>query len=160
MGNHDIVTHERLVVDKQSGEIIREETVRRIATEPQFIKLYIDSLFTFKGLSKSLNPILLALIQYMTYASSKDMNGGQIIYLNRHLKEKIAEQVNKGVPRVEQALTQFVKAGIFNRIATGTYQVNPSLFGKGEWKEIKNIRATYDYGAGTVETEIIKETDE
>ena len=62
--------------------------------------------------------------------------------------------------RIEQALTEFVKTGIFKRIATGTYQVNAELFGKGEWKDIKNIRATFDFGNGTIETEIIKNEEE
>ena len=50
-----------------------------------------------------------------------------------------------------------MKTGIFARIATGTYQVNAELFGKGDWKDIKNIRATFDFARGTVETEIITE---
>ena len=91
----------------------------------------------------------------MTYANTSDPNGGQIIYLNAALKKNIALAAGKTVKRVEQAITDFVKTGIFARIATGTYQVNAELFGKGDWKDIKNIRATFDFARGTVETEII-----
>lgn len=153
----DRATFERTIIDHQSGEVIEQEFIYKRGSEPPFIKLYLDCLCDFKGLSKSLNLILLELLKYMTYANTSDPNGGQIIYLNAALKKNIALAAGKTVKRVEQAITDFVKTGIFARIATGTYQVNAELFGKGDWKDIKNIRATFDFARGTVETEIITE---
>ncbi len=153
----DKVTYERTVVDYENGTVIEQEFIHKRGAEPPFIKLYLDCLCDFKGLSKSLNPILLEFLKYMTYANTSDPNGGQIIYLNAALKKNIAIATGKTVKRVEQAITDFVKTGVFARIATGTYQVNAELFGKGDWKDIKNIRATFDFAKGTVETEIIKD---
>lgn len=155
----DKVTYERTVVDHESGEILEQEFIHRRGAEPPFIKLYLDCLCDFKGLSKSLNPILLEFLKYMTYANISDPNGGQIIYLNAALKKNIATATGKTVKRIEQAITDFVKTGVFARIATGTYQVNAELFGKGDWKDIKNIRATFDFGKGTIETEIVTEEE-
>lgn len=154
----DKVTYERTVIDHVNGEILEQEFIHRRGAEPPFIKLYLDCLCDFKGLSKSLNPILLEFLKYMTYANTSDPNGGQIIYLNAALKKNIATATGKTVKRIEQAITDFVKTGVFARIATSTYQVNAELFGKGDWKDIKNIRATFDFGKGTIETDII--TDE
>ena len=36
------------------------------------------------------------------------------------------------------------------------FQFNPFLFGLGEWADIENIRATFDYGTGEVIAEIVK----
>lgn len=149
-------TYEKVVVDHTTGEIIREEFVHKHDVEPDFIKLYVDCLCDFKGISKSLNPILLGLIKHMSYASVKDTTGGQILYLNAALKRNVAENCEVSVKRVEQAITDFVRSGIFARIATATYQVNPEMFGKGTWKDIKNIRAKFDFKEGTVEAEIIR----
>lgn len=160
MKTDDKVTYERTVIDYESGNIIQEEFIHKRGAEPPFIKLYLDCLCNFKGLSKSLNPILLEFLKYMTYANTLDSNGGQIIYLNAALKKNIATATGKTVKRIEQALTDFVKTGIFARIATGTYQVNAELFGKGDWKDIKNIRATFDFGKGTIKTEIITNDDD
>lgn len=154
------VTYERIIVDHNSGEVINEEFIHKRGAEPPFVKLYLDCLCDFKGLSKSLNPILLEFLKYMTYANTNEPNGGQVIYLNAALKRNIATATGKTVKRIEQAITDFVKTGIFNRIATSTYQVNAGLFGKGDWKDIKNIRATFDFGEGTIETEIITEDNE
>lgn len=160
MKKEDKVTYERVVVDHETGVVTQEEFIHRRGAEPPFIKLYLDCLCNFKGLSKSLNPILLEFLKYMTYANTAEPSGGQVIYLNAALKKQIALNTEKTVKRIEQAITEFVKSGIFRRIATGTYQVNADLFGKGDWKDIKNIRATFDFGNGTVETEIIREETE
>lgn len=160
MKTENKVTYERTVYDHESGEILEQEFIHKRGAEPPFIKLYLDCLCDFKGLSKSLNPILLEFLKYMTYANTSDPNGGQIIYLNAALKRNIAAATGKTVKRIEQAITDFVKTGVFSRIATGTYQVNAELFGKGDWKDIKNIRATFDFGKGTVETEIITDEEE
>lgn len=154
------VTYERIVVDHNNGEIISEEYIHKRGVEPPFVKLYLDCLCDFKGLSKSLNPILLEFLKYMTYANVDEPNGGQVIYLNAALKKNIATATGKTVKRIEQAITDFVKTGVFSRIATSTYQVNAELFGKGDWKDIKNIRATFDFGEGTIETEIITKDNE
>lgn len=160
MKTEDKVTYERTVVDHVSGEIVEQEFIHKRGAEPPFVKVYLDCLCDFKGLSKSLNPILLEFLKYMTYANSAEPSGGQIIYLNAALKRNIAAATGKTVKRIEQAITDFVKTGVFMRIATGTYQVNAELFGKGDWKDIKNIRATFDFGNGTIETEIITEDEE
>lgn len=148
------IVYERTIIE--NGNIIEQEFIHKRGIEPPFVKLYLDCLCNFKGLSKSLNPILLEFLKYMTYANTSDSNGGQIIYLNAALKKNIATATGKTVKRIEQAITDFVKTGIFNRIATSTYQVNAELFGKGDWKDIKNIRATFDFGKRTIQTEIIK----
>lgn len=149
------ITYERTIVDHENGEVLTQEFIHKRGIEPPFVKIYLDCLCDFKGLSKSLNPILLEFLKYMTYANTSEPNGGQIIYLNAALKKNIAIATGKTIKRIEQALTDFVKTGVFTRIATSTYQVNAELFGKGEWKDIKNIRATFDFGKGTIQTELI-----
>lgn len=160
MKTENKVIFERTVVDHENSTILSQEFIHKRGSEPAFIKLYLDCLCDFKGLSKSLNPILLEFLKYMTYANIQENNGGQIIYLNAEMKRQIAIATGKTVKRVEQAITDFVKTGVFKRIATGTYQVNGNLFGKGDWKDIKNIRATFDFGKGEMQAEIIKKNDE
>lgn len=155
----DKLTFQRTVIDHETGEILTEEFVHKRSVEPSYIKLYVDCLCSFKGLSKSLNPILLELLKYMSYADVTKPNGGQIIYLNKQLKQDVASATQKSLKRVEQAIGQFKDANIFKQIARGTYQVNPLLFGKGEWKDIKNIIAQFDFGERTVIAEFITEDE-
>ena len=61
---------------------------------------------------------------------------------------------------MEQAITEFVKKGIVKRIAVGTYEFNPYLFGKGSWEHIYNIRAEFDFKNGEIMAEIVHEEEE
>ncbi len=144
----------------QEGEVIQSKTIYKGQTEPSYVKLYLDCLLTFKGLAKGLNPILLELLRYMSYADVDGEHGGQIIYTNRAMKKRIADNLGVSVKRIEQVLTQLIRANIFSRIDVGTYQVNPSIFGKGEWKDIKNIRATFDFNSKEVTADIVKYEEE
>ena len=160
MKTTDRVTYERTKIDYTTGEITSQEFIHRYGAEPAYVKLYLDCLCDLKGLSKSLNPILIELLKHMSYAGKDEEFGGQLIYLNSVLKRNICKVVKRSMIRLDQALGDFCKAQILKRVARGTYQVNPYLFGKGDWKDIKNIRATIDFGARTIENlEIIKETD-
>jgi hypothetical protein len=147
------------IVDQETGEVLAQENVTKIkrAAEPNYVKVYIDCLLTFKELSKSLNPILLEFLRHMSYADQNEENGGQIIYVNAQMKRNIAQKLNLKMDRLNQSLTQFVKSNIFKRLAPSTYQVNPNLFGKGEWGDIKAIRATFDFNTGEINAELSQE---
>ena len=65
------------------------------------------------------------------------------------------------IDRVNKVLTQLVKADIFRKIEgrRGVYRVNPFIIGKGEWKDIKELRANFDFQNGTFVPEVIMKED-
>lgn len=148
------------VVDGTTGEITGEERKKRqyavFSKEPAYIKLYLDHLSRFKGLQVSLNPILFEMLKHASYANSNSRKGGMLLFLNKPLKKIIAENCGVSLGRVDNAVTEFVKKGYMRRLELGMYQFNPFLFGKGEWADIENIRATFDYGTGEVIVDIVK----
>ena len=144
----------------QEGEVVQSKTVYKTQTEPEYVKLYIDCILTIKGLRKGLNPIFLAFLPYMSYADINGQGGGQVIFVNKAMKDIIAKQLNLGIDSINKALSEFTKAGMFKGLTVGTYQVNPNIVGKGEWKDIKNIRATFDFGSREVVAEIVKAEEE
>ena len=137
----------------ENGEVVHKEMIKKIknSDEPQFIKLYVDFVLSSKELSRSLNPVLLAFVSYMTYADTNNSSGGQVIYINKAMKDDICEKLNIKIDRVNQSLMQFKKAGIFKALAKGKYQVNPNYFGRGEWRDIKQIKGTFNYSKNGVE---------
>ena len=130
------------------------ENTMILSKEPNYVKVYLDTVLIFKDISKSLNPVLFEFLKYMSYANIHDSTGGQIIFVNKTMKEVIAKSSNVTIKRVDQAITQFVKSDIFKRVGTGTYQVNPNIFGKGDWKDIKKIRATFYFNTGEIKADI------
>ena len=157
------LTEEEVMIDNDTGEVKNEVKKHTksviIGKEPQYIKFYLDHLSRFKGLQLSLSPILSELLKKTTYADSKEENGGMILYLNKPLKEDIAKMCGVSLTRVDHAITEFVKKEYMRRLSLGKYQFNPFLFGKGEWKDIENIRATFDYGTGEVIADIVRDEE-
>lgn len=151
---------EEHIVSQETGEIITSKTVYNTQTEPEYVKLYIDCLFAVKGVRKGINPIFLAFLPYMSYADINGQGGGQVIFINKAMKDIIAKKLGLGIDSINKALSELTKAGIFKRLTVGTYQVNPNIVGKGEWKDIKNIRATFDFASKEVVAEIVKEEEE
>lgn len=120
----------------------RENGIQR--EEPTYIKLYLDRIGKFEDVQINLNPILAEMLKYASRANKKDENGGMVLALNKYLKEVIAEHCGVSLSRVDHAITEFVQKGYMRRVAVGTYQFNPFLFGKGEWTNLKKTRAAYD----------------
>ena len=152
------VFEEHVITDE--GEVVSSKTVYKTQTEPEYVKLYIDCVLTVKGLRKGLNPIFLAFLPYMSYADINGQGGGQVIFVNKAMKDIIAQKLNLGIDSINKALSEFTKAGLFKRLTVGTYQVNPNIVGKGEWKDIKNIRATFDFGSKDIVADIVKAEEE
>lgn len=148
------------IVSQETGELIQSKTVYKTQTEPEYVKLYIDCILTVKGLRKGLNPIFLAFLPYMSYADINGQGGGQVIFVNKAMKDIIAKKLNLGIDSINKALSEFTKAGLFKRLTVGTYQVNPNIVGKGEWKDIKNIRATFDFGSKEIVADIVRAEEE
>lgn len=146
-------------VDTETGEVKRTEEITNIVNgkEPSFIKLYINTLLAFKDLPKTLNPLLLELLNYMGYADPTANNGGQLIIINAYIKQQIIKKLDMKKNTIEKSLTSLTKSGILKRVGMGTYQVNPNMFGKGDWNDIKAIRATFDFNSGEVQAELTSE---
>lgn len=141
------------VTDLSTGEIVSEtkEIVKMQEREPDYIKLYLDCVCTFKGLNKALSPILVAFCSYMTWADSKHVK--QVIFMNKYTKDAVAKDVGVTIDRVNQALRDITKADIFRKIdgSRGVYEVNPFIIARGQWSDIKVLRANFDFMNGTIE---------
>ncbi len=143
------VIKEKTTVDKVTGEILSKETEFQFAKEPNYIKLYFDCLGVYisnDGLTASLNDMLVEVLKRSTYAEE-----GQTVYLNAYTKEQICKATGKSKRRIEQAITTWTDNKILIRVARGVYQVNPYIIGKGDWRNVSKLRATFDFGAGTVD---------
>jgi hypothetical protein len=122
--------------------------------EPSYIKLYLSTLLTFKELPKQMSAVLFQLLKLMGYADPECEFGGQLISLTAFNKKQIIGRLGIQPNTLDQHLSKLVKSGILKRVGTGTYQANPNMFGRGEWLDIKAIKATFDFVAGTVDADI------
>lgn len=148
------------VESDENGEIKKTQTnySYTLTAEPAYVKVYLDTVLYLSDLPKGYNSILWALLNEMSYSSKDNKYGGQIIYINSAMKEDIAEKLKVSLGRINNALSDLNKGKILERVKTGTYRVNPYLFGKGEWKDIEEIRTEVVFNAEgkTIMSEIFK----
>ena len=106
--------------------------------EPEYIKLYIQTIDTLNLTSSMLN-VLMALLRRAKPAD--DPECGMCVILVSHYKRQICNEV--GLPNIsslDNILHKLTSTGLIIRIATGVYQINPFIFGKGDWKDISKLR--------------------
>ena len=121
-------------------KITKEKTKSRTVheTEPHFVKLYINDICKLNDIPKLGNAVLNELLPLMNYQNE--------IVLNAGVKRRIVESLNTSRASLDNSLTKLVKSDILRRVDTGIFKLNPFLFGKGSWGDIKNIRVEWNYG--------------
>jgi len=144
-----IVNEATLNVVDEDGVIIHQEQSVGTRTiykqEPPYIKLYLEDILYMADMPKSLSGLTYALAKRATFA---DKDNGLVIYLNTFLKQQICDECGYEVMQsLNNAINKLCKGNIIKRLGAGTYQLNPYLFGRGEWKDIDKIRTTWNYDA-------------
>ncbi len=175
-------TKDLVVVDKD-GVVIDEQHQRltdMVKTDPNgeepYIKLYLDHVGAFFNLPESAIDVLLGLCSHANLRDSiwagrrRDTKGRVVdknepikaakMYLNGELKREVCESVGISMPTLNRRLKNLCDKNILRRVATGTYQLNPYILARGNWGEITDLRATFDYVNGTVETEMVCRDEE
>ena len=173
----DKVVKETIVtekVDGTTGEFMSSESKKTysVAKEPNFVKLYMSDLASIYQLPKSSILVLLSLLSHTAYADE-----GQIVTINSYTKKQIlfANKEIGSTQTINNAVSHLKKIGILNQVDRATYKLNPYIIGKGEWRDILNLRLTINYsvlgrevttevttneGKATIKVPDLKETKE
>lgn len=122
-------------VNHETGEIKESTTVRAVkGEEPSYVKLYLQDISYLYGLPATAGDLMHELLQYVTY-------GTQQIILNASVKEKICEVTGIAKQTLNNRLQDLVNKGIIARDGRGVFVLNPYLFGKGDWKSVRELRS-------------------
>ncbi len=133
--------HERTVTDELTGEITMHEkhvmNVSRLEKEPPYVKMYINDIGLWQGLSQGETAILYQV------SSAVDYDG--IVSLSKYHKDKIKNLLNVSDGFIRNTLTKLVAKHILLRTEayTGVFKLNPYWFGKGDWKDIIEQRKAF-----------------
>ncbi|RYE18549.1 MAG: hypothetical protein EOP45_13975 [Sphingobacteriaceae bacterium] len=143
-------TFEQQTVDIRTGEVIKTYSESVVQREPDYVKLYLESITKLNDVQGWTDPILHELLRLMNY--------GNEIVLNAAVKKRMALGLKISTRTIDNALSMLVKKNIIFRVDTGLYKGNPFLFGKGEWRDIRELRMTvvFDKEGQNISTEVIK----
>lgn len=134
----------------ETGEIISQESeiIKTKQREPDFVKVYLNAVLTFSGIKNISSDFLLCLCNYITYAN--DEKTQMRIIINKMIKDEMVQKLHIKINMIEKYIRKCVESGIlFKTEYRGSYIVNPFLFARGEWKNIKSLQTEFDYTNGT-----------
>lgn len=125
-------------LDHKTGEIYKEinSKTTKIPKEPPFIKLYLEDLIKLNNLPKSNSSVLYELVKLVNYDGE--------INLSPFSKERIVKILKIKNPKsLDNSIQQLVKTDIMKRIGRGCFILNPNLFAKGNWNDVRKLREKY-----------------
>jgi hypothetical protein len=132
-------------VTNEDGEKLHQKHIEEayISKEPDFIKVYLDNILLINNLPSGIQKTLNVLLKRMAYDN--------VVVLNAYIKKEMAKELDfKTVQSLNNNINKLVKEGIMFRKGTGTYEMNPFLFGRGSWENIKKIRFEVIFEDGKV----------
>ncbi|MBX0310361.1 MAG: replication/maintenance protein RepL, partial [Sulfurihydrogenibium sp.] len=116
-----------------------EQTVKQTIKndEPDFVKLYLNALTPLYNLEGLQNKVLIEFVKLMGYDNIVDMNSRKWELLASNLKISIQMARNR-ISKLCKNHNEIVKS-----LGKGAYFINPEIFGRGTWQDIKQIRAIF-----------------
>ena len=154
-GRDKLFVREEITIEsEESGEIVKnaKTTVAMFESEPPYVKLYLNDICRLNGLNNSEQKILNELVVNMGY--------NNVVPSYKPVKEMIAERLNMPYNTLDKGIKELYNKGILIRQARGLYIMDPNLFGRGSWNDVKKIRMVVEYhpdGTKTINTEVSKQ---
>jgi hypothetical protein len=124
-------------IDTGEVSIMTTHTQSIIEKEPEYVKIYLADIMRLNNLPKSSEMLMNCLLKSMSY--------NNIIPAYAPIKRMICHELKISMDTLNKGIDNLYKAGILIRIERGVYMADPNLFGKGEWKNIKNLRLIVEY---------------
>jgi len=131
-------------VNAVTGEVLEQHSISvvRMDREPDYVKLYLNDIMKLNDLPASSSSILFRILNRMGYDNK--------VVLVNEIKEDIAKEVGTSYDTVRKRITELVKKKILlpsgRKERSAVYIVNPSIFARGKWEDVKRIRLTVEYG--------------
>jgi hypothetical protein len=138
----------KVTIDESTGEILKTENtkVSFADREPDFVKFYVSDINRMKGLPPSTDKVLLEIIGQMGYSN--------IFAAYAPMKRVLCRNLNISIETLNKSIDQLYKKGILIRIERGVYLVDPNLFARGKWEDIKKLRLVIEYDTSTGERKL------
>jgi len=152
-----VQTKSSSLVDLNTGEVVKHLETKTSAkeVEPNFVKMYIDDIGRLMDMSPSASKVLHALVKCMNY-----MN---MVVMVKGIKELICNELGISINTLNNKISDLTNKGILIRKSKSLYVIDPELFGKGKWENIKKIRMVIDYDTETgkkiINTEMTKQLE-
>jgi hypothetical protein len=129
-----------------------QTNVSSFEKEPAYVKVYMEDIGRLNGLTPNEQKLINELVFNMGY--------NNIVPSYKPVKQEIARRLQCSLEAINKSVQGLYTKGVLIRKARGFYIMDPNLFGRGSWQDIKKIRMTIDYnedGTKTINTTVSKQ---
>ena len=157
--NAAFYTHEEIITDQTTGEILSsvQKTVAKTSPEPDFIKVYYETMMSFNQVHDVPVSFVLSLSKFLEWTNDGEP---QCVTINKRIKGIMCEDCKVSLPQINRYVKKSVDNGLLFRTEfRGVFEVNPFMIAKGKWDSIKKLRTNFDFIDGKWER-IIEEDNQ
>ncbi len=123
-----------------TGEITSLTKIKhhRVASEPEYVKLYFSDIASLMHLTAPATKVLLALIKHLKY--------NNMAILSASVRDEMTKDMGykKGSTSLKNSLSALVRSGIALNPNRNEYILDPRLFGRGKWNDIIANRKKFE----------------
>ena len=139
----------KMTLDQETGEIIEYHQVKgfRQKKEPNYIKLYIDTMMSFQGIDKVPTDFIIVMSKYIN-GYNNDENTPLYFTNNKFTKMQMAKDLNLGIDMINKYIKKLKDAGVLikTKDMRGVYTCNPWIIARGSWQNsICGLRTHFDF---------------
>lgn len=134
-------------VDTSTGEIITScrGTTRTQDKEPDYVKLYLNTMMSFQGIDNISTDLLISLCNHLSNNYSNSEKEPLVFRNDSYNKIMMANELGVGLPMIKKHIKKLVDAGILIKTnMRSIYYVNPWLLARGKWSNIKKLQMHFD----------------
>lgn len=146
--NVAIYQQDEIVTDVTTGEVLSEthKTITKSSTEPDFIKVYYETMMAFNRIHDIPVSFVLSMAKYLEWTNEGKPS---VVTLNKRVKENMSADCGVATRQIDRYIKQSVENGLLFRTQyRSVYEVNPFMIAKGKWDSIKKLRAEFDFVGG------------
>ncbi len=146
--NKAFYTHEKKIIDEATGEILlaTKETIVKAAPEPDFIKVYYETMMSFNQIHNIPVQFVLSLSRFIEWSNDGEP---MMVTLSKWQKDELQKDCKVALAQINRYIKTSVDNGLlFKTHYRAVYEVNPFMIAKGKWDSIKQLQTQYDFVNG------------
>lgn len=155
---------DQMEIDTTTGELITHTQVkgRTLPKEPNYIKLYIDTMLSFQGIKDVSTDFIIAMSKCII-GYNNDSDTPLVFKSDKLTKQTIAKELNyNSEASVNKQIKRLVDSGVLIKTSMrGVYYCNPWIIARGSWsRSVCGLRAHFNFANGEWRCDIdYKESD-
>jgi len=128
-----------VITNQTTGELTQttEQKIMRFPKTPDFVMTFTKDLGYMKELTRAEMLTMFGMLQIV--------NAENEVILNKAIKERICNEYDLSIKSMDVFIHGLKKKEVIVQVGRGIYKLQPNLFGKGRWSDVKKLRMAIEW---------------